>query len=242
VGARKHSPLQYFAAWSVHGLTAMGALAGLLAIIAISDNDWLWAFFWMIITVFVDGVDGTLARRFKVKEVLPRFDGSLLDNIVDYLTFTMIPAFFIYEAGLIPLQTGFLGSIAIIAASSYQFCQGDAKTDDNYFRGFPSYWNVVVLYFFLLGLDPVWNLIILLSLAVLSFVPLKYIYPTRTEFLRSVTIPFSIAWAAVLAIALLRYPAGAHMPWVYASFTFVVYYVALSLWANVRPGGGDAGA
>ena len=235
---RTHTPAQVAAAWSVHVFTAMGALAGLLAIIAISDNDWMWAFFWMIITVIVDGVDGTLARCFKVKEVLPHFDGSLLDNIVDYLTFTMIPAFFIYEAGLIPLQTGFLGSIAIILASSYQFCQADAKTDDNYFKGFPSYWNVVVLYLFLLDLDPMWNLLILLVLAVLAFVPLKYIYPTRSAILRRVTITFSLIWALTLAVALLRYSADAHMPWVYASFTFVAYYVGLSLWVN-RPSAGS---
>src|SRR5690606_21112924 len=116
-----------------------------------------------------------------------------------------------------------------ILASSYQFCQDDAKTDDNFFKGFPSYWNVVVLYFFLLGLDPYWNLAILFGLVVLTFVPIKYIYPTRTQFLRPVTVVFSLSWAAILSVALLRYSANAHLPWVYASFAFVAYYVVLSL-------------
>lgn len=227
--------MQVAAAWLVHALTAAGGVAGLAALAAIADHAWKWAFFWMIVTVSIDGIDGTLARAFRVKEVVPGFDGALLDNIVDYLTFTIVPAFFIYESGLLPAGTGFLAAAAIVLASSYQFCQADAKTDDHYFTGFPSYWNVVALYLFLLEWSPLSNLALIAALVVLTPVPIKYIYPTRTRWLRPLTLVLSIVWAASLAIALMYHGTGGHAMWVNASFLFVVYYVALSAVVNLRP-------
>jgi len=219
--------------WGVHLFTGFGAVAGLMAIIATSNHNWRAAFAWMIVTLAIDSVDGSLARLFQVKVVLPSFDGALLDNIVDYLTYVIVPAYFIYEAGLVPAKLSVLAGAAVTLASGYQFCQVNAKTDDHYFLGFPSYWNVVVFYLFLLPLPKWVNLAILLLLSVGVFVPIKYLYPSRTAYLRPLNILLTLAWSAAVMMALFRFPEG-HQPWIYGSLAYVVYYSVFSLAATLR--------
>jgi len=221
------------AAWAVHTLTATGAAIGLVAIIAISNGNWMAAFGWMALTVFIDAVDGTFARFFKVKEVLPGFDGALLDNIVDYFTFVLIPAFFLYEAHIVPPGFALLAAMTITLASGYQFCQADAKTEDHYFKGFPSYWNIVVYYLFMLDWPPYLNLAIILLLAVAVFIPVKYLYPSRTRLLRKTTTVLTALWTAAVVIAYFAYP-HAHAPWLYASLLYVVYYAVASIHITLK--------
>jgi len=228
VPERGESPVRKGAAWGVHILTATGAAVGLMAIIAIAHGKWELAFAWMAVTLFIDSVDGSLARKCGVKEVLPQIDGALLDNIVDYFTYAIIPAFFLYESGIVPPKWGLVGAMAITFASGYQFCQAEAKTEDHFFRGFPSYWNIVVFYCFVLEWSPWTNLFITLALAVAIFVPIKYLYPSRTRPLRAITVPLTIIWAVMLAIALVRYPQG-HRALVQWSLGYVVYYFGASL-------------
>src|SRR5450759_5311510 len=139
-------------AWVVHLYTATGAALGLFALAASSRGDYRLAFVWMAIAVFIDVTDGTLARRVRVKEVLPYFDGSKLDDIVDYLNYVVVPMFLAYQAALMPSGIGGLALATVpLLASGYGFCQTDAKTADHFFTGFPSYWNVMVFYFFTLA-------------------------------------------------------------------------------------------
>ncbi len=140
-------------AWLVHLFTATGAIWGLLSIIAINQEQWRLLFLWMAIAVIVDGLDGFLARAAQVHRVLPNFDGALLDNIVDYLNYVFVPAYFLYAAGLLPQQLEVVLPIIVLLASAYQFSQSDAKTEDHFFKGFPSYWNIVVVYLVMLGLS-----------------------------------------------------------------------------------------
>ena len=145
----------------------------------------------MGVALFVDGFDGTLARRVRIKETLPNFDGALLDNLVDYFTYAIVPAYFLYQANLLPADFRLLAVAAMLLASAYQFCQADAKTDDHYFKGFPDYWNILVLYMFLLNSNPQINLAIMLLCVILVFVPIHYFIPRARPCCAS--SPFTLA-------------------------------------------------
>jgi phosphatidylcholine synthase len=130
-GTNNFSYFRYILAWQYTYSTALGLVFGFLAIIAISRHEWLLAFVWMAVTVFIDSIDGILARAFKVQEVLPNFDGALLDNIVDYFTYVIVPASFLYETHSVPYKLNLLSAILITLSSAYQFCQSEAKTDNH---------------------------------------------------------------------------------------------------------------
>lgn len=220
-------------AWGIHLITASGAIWGLLAIISIIQNDWLQAILWMITAVFIDGVDGTLARRFKVKGLTPGFDGALLDNIVDYQNYVLVPALFLYEANLLPAPVMAVGLAAVLLSSAYQFCQTDAKTDDHTFKGFPSYWNIAVFYFFFLDLPKWVTFAVVIVFAILVFVPVKYIYPSRMGQFRRVTLAATVVWALMWVVILLQYPDPS--PWLlWLSTLYAVYYVGLSLYLMLK--------
>lgn len=223
-------------AWGVHLLTASGAAAGVMAVVETAHHRWIAAFAWMIVAIVVDSVDGSLARLCDVKRVLPRFDGALLDNIVDYFTYVVVPAFFLYESGLMPPRWGLAGAIAMTLVSAYQFCQADAKTEDCFFRGFPSYWNVVVFYLFMMPMGEWINLIVIGLLAVAVFVPVKYLYPSRTVQLRPLTLTLTSLWGVLLLLVLLRYPEAHAVP-LYASLLYVAYYAAVSLYLTISGAG-----
>ena len=107
----------------------------------------------MAAATIVDSTDGSLARKVRIKEVVPSFDGRRLDDIVDFLTYTFLPLLLIWRAGILPPgQEAWL--FLPLLASAYGFCQVQAKTDDGYFLGFPSLWNVVALYLYMLPFGP----------------------------------------------------------------------------------------
>src|SRR4051794_28338879 len=139
--------LQKAGAAAVHLYTASGSVLGLLIVLAAIRGDMVGALWVLLIALIVDSTDGSLARRFRVSEVLPWFDGRRLDDIVDYLTYVFAPVVLLWTGGFLP---GGLGGLVLasmpLLASSYQFCRIDAKTDDHFFLGFPSYWNVVAFY------------------------------------------------------------------------------------------------
>jgi phosphatidylcholine synthase len=221
------------AAWSVHALTATGAACGLLGIVAVSREDWTAVFFWMLVATAIDSVDGTLARMARVKEVLPGFDGALLDNIVDYLTYVIVPAYFLYASNVVPPGWNLASALAITLASAYQFCQSDAKTDDHCFKGFPSYWNVLVFYQFLLHWNPWVNLVVTLALAVCVFVPVKCLYPSRTPRLPVLNVVLCCIWAGLMITAFVMYPSGHLLP-LRLSLAYIAWYWAFSAYLTFR--------
>lgn len=229
---KEYSCTQHVLAWSIHLFTAMGAVFGFLAIIAIGRHQWLLAFTWMAVSVFIDAIDGLLARAFKVKEVLPNFDGALLDNIVDYFTYVIVPASFLYETHSVPYKLNLLSSTLITLSSAYQFCQSDAKTEDHWFKGFPSYWNIVVLYIFLLDFPEKINFIIILSLTILVFIPIRYLYPSRTVQYRSLNLILVSIWAFLVVLSLYNYPN--HHIYIYLSLIYVIYYFLYSIWWTIK--------
>src|SRR5262249_38328997 len=148
-----------------------------------------------------------LARFINVKKRVPAFDGALLDNIVDYLTYVVVPVFLMIRAGLVEGIFGIVVAGLVLIASAYQFCQANAKTPDNYFLGFPSYWNLVVFYLYCLQLSSLVNELILSAFGVMVFVPIKYIYPSRTRPLRPLTLTLGFLWGAVTIPMLFELPA-----------------------------------
>jgi phosphatidylcholine synthase len=234
----QHSHAQVVFAWAVHLFTASGAVAGFLAVLAVFDHRWVPCFAWLMVAAAIDSCDGFLARVARVREVLPNFDGALLDNLVDYFTYVLVPAFLIYEAGLLPQTFALAGVSLIVLVSAYQFSQSDAKTEDHYFKGFPSYWNVVAFYLFFLGLDPWVNLAVVGALGVSVFVPVKYLYPSRAPHFRRLTIGLALVWAILLVVLLASYP-NVNRSLVWLSLVFVAYYYGLSLFMTVA-GRGDS--
>ena len=181
-------------ALSVHLFTATGAVFAMLAMLAAADAKWSLMFLWLIVAFFVDGVDGPLARKYDVKTNAARFDGVLLDLIIDYLTYVFIPAFALFKSGLLPGWTGWIAIIIITFASAMYFCDGNMKTKDNSFHGFPGCWNMVVIVLFALS-PKFWFILALISLLAISmFLPIKFVHPVRTLRWRAVTLPMAMAW------------------------------------------------
>jgi phosphatidylcholine synthase len=220
-------------AWSVHLFTALGAVVALEALEATARGEARAAFSWMALALAIDSADGVLARAARVKEVLPSYDGSKLDDLVDYLNYVVVPIFFASRMDMLPSGGAGLFAALPLLASAYGFCQGGAKTADFFFTGFPSYWNITVFYFYTLHTPPALNAALLALLSALVLVPLGYVYPTRQPFLRPLTIGLGLAWGAALVVALWRIPAPSPAL-VHGSLAFPVYYFALSFYLDRR--------
>jgi phosphatidylcholine synthase len=220
-------------AWIAHLYTASGAVLAFLAATDIFEHDYRTAFFWLYLQVVVDATDGLLARRLRVKDRLPWFNGAKLDDIVDYLCYVFIPALLVWRALLVPDRWAAPVAAAMLVSSAYGFNRDDAKTADHYFLGFPSYWNIVVFYLFVARWPSEVNAAILLTLAVLVFVPVRYLYPSRGAVLRVPTIAFGLIWAVLMLVMLWQFPAVSR-PVFFASLAFPIYYAAVSLWLELR--------
>ena len=229
-----------WSAWAVHLLTASGAVLGLLTIAATNAGNYRLAFLWMAVATGIDSGDGALARAARVKDRLPTFNGARLDDIVDYLTFVFAPAYLVYHARLVPDGTSLVVVAAMLLSSAYGFSQEAAKTSDHFFTGFPSYWNIVVFYLMVVAAQPLVSAAVLLTLAVLVFVPIAYVYPSRTPMLRTATIALGLAWAVLVLVMVWQYPAVPRAV-LYLSFVFPVYYLLLSLVLDARRRAAGAG-
>ena len=184
------------AALSVHLLTATGAVFAMLSMLAAANHQWSLMFLWLVVAFAVDGIDGPLARRFDVKKYAPRFDGVLLDLIIDYLTYVFIPAFALFQSGLLPGWTGWVTIIVITFASAMYFCDGNMKTKDKSFHGFPGCWNMVALVMFAIQPNFWIILTVVIVLAIAMFLPLKFVHPVRTNRWRFISLPITLLWIA----------------------------------------------
>ena len=219
--------------WIAHAYTATGVVWALLATAMTFAHEFRAAFIFLAVATFVDATDGVLARALKVKERLPDFDGAKLDDIVDYLTYVFVPVLVVWQADLVTAP--FPVCSAVLLASAYGFAHKGAKVDvgDHFFTGFPSYWNIVAAYLYMLQWPKAANAGVLVALAALVFVPIRYIYPSRTRTLKLPTLILGAAWAALFAWLIVRLP-DTSGPWVTLSLAFPIYYAALSLWLHGR--------
>ena len=184
------------AAWAVHGFTASGAVLGFLAIISIFNNDLVGAFLWLGLALLIDGLDGSLARKIGVTDKTPNIDGSALDLVIDYLNYVIIPALMIYWFQFVPPGWEIYIPAGIVPVSLYTFANINMKTTDYYFSGWPAIWNILVLYFYILGTNLWINLIVIIILYILTFVPIKFVHPLRVKNLRNYTIFATVLWGA----------------------------------------------
>jgi phosphatidylcholine synthase len=201
--AAKPPPPLTTAAFAVHVFTACGAACALLAMMAAVGTDWPRMFVWLGIALFIDGVDGTFARRLHVAEVLPRWSGDVLDLVVDILNYVFVPGYAIAASGLLPHVAAIPLGIVIVVTGSLYFADRQMKTSDYYFRGFPALWNVAAFYLFLLQPAPWLGSAVVAVLAALTFVPFHVVHPVRIAHLRALTTAALILWAllAILAVA-----------------------------------------
>ena len=184
------------AAWAVHSFTASGAVLGFLALISIFNNDQVGSFLWLGLALLVDGLDGTIARKIGVVDKAPNIDGSTLDNLIDYLNYVIIPSLMIYWFQMVPNGWEIIIPAGTFAVSLYTFANINMKTTDYYFSGFPALWNIVVLYFYILNTNQYINLIVIILLSILTFIPIKFVHPLRVKKLRNITIFCTIIWSA----------------------------------------------
>ena len=220
-------------AWLAHLYTASGAVIAFLATCAVFSGDYRQVFLWLALQVVVDATDGAFARRARVSERLPWFNGAKLDDIIDYLCYVFIPALIVWRAALVPAPLTGVVIAAVLLSSAFGFNRDDAKTEDHFFTGFPSYWNIVVAYMVVGAWPTAVNAAILLVLAALVFVPIRYVYPSRMPVMRTSTNVLAGVWGLLLVVMVWRYP-DVPPPMLWGSLAFPLYYVVLSLWLGTK--------
>jgi phosphatidylcholine synthase len=238
--------LARFLAWGVHLYTALGlVIAAVIAALLVEGGPeaFRWSFILMAFATFIDATDGTLARKLEVKKVLPHFDGRKLDDIIDFLNYASLPLLLIWKAQLVPSGTE-LCLILPLLASAYGFCQSAAKTDDGYFLGFPSLWNIVAFYLYALQVTGWAALGVVIALSVLTFVPTRYLYPSQKGRLNVVHNALAAGWTAMLGWILWEMPrqevlsgtsgAGQYRSVVLASLFYPIFYMGASWVVSYR--------
>jgi phosphatidylcholine synthase len=221
-------PSLHARAFAVHIFTAAGAALALAALLYATRGQWAAMFVCLGIALIIDGVDGTIARRLKVAEMLPRWSGDVLDLVVDFTTYVFVPAYAITASGLLPASLAIPAGVLIVITGAIYFADGEMKTVDNYFRGFPALWNAAAFYLFLLKPWPPLAAVIIVLLAGLTFVPFKFLHPMRVARLRGLNIAALLLWSLLALIAVLRdLDPG---PWVSGGLVAIgAYFLAVGL-------------
>lgn len=232
--SQQHSSSRIFLGWMVHLYTATGVLVNFYAILTafiMSPDFHLFAKLnWL--AILIDATDGTFARAVDIKNVIPNFDGALMDNIIDFQTFSLLPALAVVRFQIVPnVGLQFMLAGAILISSAYAFCQTMAKTSEA-FVGFPSYWNIVVCYLYYLDAPPLVSASVVLVCAVLSFIPIHFIYPTKTKPYMFITLPGAYVWGCMMLFPCLFPSHHLVRPVLLSSLIYVAYYVCMSFYLD----------
>jgi phosphatidylcholine synthase len=221
-------PLARVRAFAVHVFTASGAALALGALIYAVRAEWAAMFVCLGIALIVDGVDGTFARAFRVAELLPRWSGDVLDLVVDFTTYVFVPAYALSVSGLLPEPLALAAAMLIVITGALYFADHEMKTADHYFRGFPALWNAAAFYLFLLRPTPWIAAAAIMVLAVLTFVPFKFVHPLRVRRLRGLNIAALIVWSGLALVAIVRDLEPG--PWIAAALVAIgLYFLAIGL-------------
>ena len=192
------------AGFSVHLFTASGGAVAVLALYAAIERNFATCFAWLGLALFIDGIDGALARAAKVRETAAAIDGAILDLVVDFLTYVLVPVVALWRSELMPTEVSFWIGLLITIASALYFADTRMKTEDLWFRGFPATWNILVLYLFVLRPPWIASAGILLAAAAMMFSPIVFVHPLRVTRLRRLTIAMTVAWSAFAAMAVVE--------------------------------------
>lgn len=191
-------------AFSVHLLTASGSFLAFLSLVAASEQRWTAMFWWLGLALLVDGIDGPIARKLQVKEVLPTWSGDMLDNIIDYVTYVLLPAFALYQRGFMGEGLSFASAAIIVISSAIYYADTGMKTRENFFKGFPVVWNMVVFTLFVIEPGEMLSFGVVVIAAALSFTPIHFLHPVRVMRMRPLNLGIFLLWCALAMVALLQ--------------------------------------
>jgi len=226
-GSRTHAKAPHVAAaFAVHVFTACGSACALLALMAAVAGEWPKMFLWLGIALIIDGVDGTLARQFRVAEVLPRWSGDMVDFVVDFTTYVRTGLHAMASGGLLPRPLALpLGLIVTVTGALY-FADRRMKTPDNYFRGFPALWNVAAFYLFVLKPPPWAGAVAIAVLAAATFASIHFVHPIRVPRWRLINLAALVLWGLLALVALAQNldPPG----WVAAALSAIAVYFVIA--------------
>lgn len=224
------SPARRAAGWAVHAYTALGLVCGFYALRATVSGDAQITFLWLFTALVIDSTDGMLARAVDVKHVVPEYDGRKLDDITDYLNYVFIPVYFAHRFCLVPPEHDWVLALPLLA-SAYGFCSEAAKTNDGYFTGFPSYWNVLVFYLYILGVKPWAGALLFGYLSLMVFWPVKYLYPSQAPRFRSLLMALTVVWFVAYVFMLFNvHQIPPALAW--GSLSYPAFYFAFSFWLH----------
>lgn len=191
-------------AFAVHLLTASGSVLALLALVAAGEHRFVAMFWWLGAALAVDGIDGPLARKLQVVTCLPNWSGARLDNVIDYLTFVVIPAYALHASGMIEAPVSMVLAALIVLSSAIYYADTGMKTTDNFFSGFPVAWNMLVFTLFVVQPGAGFATAVVLISVVFTFLPVKFLHPVRVVRLRKLNLGVIAIWSVLGAIALSR--------------------------------------
>jgi phosphatidylcholine synthase len=220
-------PKRKLAAWSVHLYTASGGVIGMFALFAAAQGQVRLAFFLLLITMAVDSTDGILARKARVSFVLPNFSGAMIDNVIDVLTYVWVPVFIMGSQNLLP---SLIWTAVPVIAALYAYGQVNMKTEDSFFLGFPSYWNMVALYMYWLRPEPFWAVVMVIVPGVLTFIPTRYLYPSKNPSFGKTSWALGAVWGVLLLYMLFQETPDVRLVWLSLFYPF--FYVIASFYVD----------
>jgi phosphatidylcholine synthase len=226
--------IRYAMGFAVHVFTACGAACALLALIAAVNGQWAVMFVWLGIALCIDAIDGTLARRLQVANLLPRWSGDVLDLVVDILNYVFVPAYALAASGLLPQSIAVALGVLIVVTGAIYFADRRMKTSDCYFSGFPALWNVAAFYLFILRPEPWAGAAAIIALAALTFVPFHFVHPVRIAHLRGMTMVALAAWA-LLAIVAVADDLNVSLGVTAALCALAIYFLAIGFFRREDP-------
>lgn len=198
-------PYAEIRAFAVHLLTASGSFLAFLGVVAASERRFVDMFWWLGLALAVDGIDGPIARKVRVKEVLPNWSGDTLDNIIDYVTYVLLPAFALYQSGMMGEPLSFVAAGMIVVSSAIYYADMGMKTEEYFFSGFPVVWNMVVFTLFAIDAGETAAFAVVSVSVILTFLPIDFLHPVRVKRLRPVNMAVFIAWALFSGTSLLMH-------------------------------------
>jgi len=199
----KRVPYAEIRAFSVHMLTASGSFLAFLGVVAAAEKRFVDMFWWLGLALLVDGIDGPIARKVRVKEVLPNWSGDTLDNIIDYVTYVLLPAFALYQSGMIGEPWSFVAAGLIVVSSAIYYADMGMKTDEYFFSGFPVVWNMLIFTLFVIDASATTALVAVLLSVFLTFLPIHFLHPVRVKRLRPLNLAVFLLWCGFGGYALL---------------------------------------
>jgi phosphatidylcholine synthase len=218
-------PYAEIRAFSVHILTASGSFLAFLALVAAAEQRFVAMFWWLGLALLVDGIDGPIARRLNVKAVLPGWSGEMLDNVIDYVTYVLIPAFALYQSGMIGQPMSFVAAGLIVISSAIYYANMGMKTAENFFSGFPVVWNMLIFTLFAIDASEWTAMIVVLIAVICTFLPIYFLHPVRVVRMRRVNLAVFLAWCTLSAFALIWHFDSP--PWLVAAIVLTSLYLSL---------------